>query len=1086
MAYPSVFFMALGTDHLQTFRYLSPVVFVASALTFSTATACFVPPSRRTVLKPSQRVVSTSSAALVCLLHFLDGILYAYRAVSADHDAVQPDAVTYTTLNFLSWIIIYLVQADAKRVYYLPNLTTWILALFLDVIVSLSSFQSVQAGLYEFVQLSIGLTRIACLVFLCITTIARASRPTSRDSEREPLLSVVRDRSESYPANTLEDGKQYDHEGNEGPSPTDQEKHVETVGGWWAYLHEVGFLLPYLLPLKDRKRIFYALILLVLMISGRFSQLFGPRILGNIVQAISNSDRDDSTLSRQILLYIFAVKLPYDVVIEPARKWMSIRLFWGSYLDLLLCLASHVAGLSYAWHENKQTGEIIAAIGQGQVLNQFVDDFFESTLPLVLDIVAAFAYIAYLFDVYVVLILASTYVFYGIVTYKGTMLCAEARRRYREAYRIEFNALHEAIANWMSTFYLNRHDYQHQRLRSVNSQELAEHLYNYDVTSAMRACQSVVICLGYLGILLRTACLTTLRDNAVGNFVALLFYWNFFTNPLFKLAFFYTSLTQVLVDIERLRQLMQTKPTVLDDDDAPALEYMQGKIEYRDVYFSYHGKNPVIKGLDFTIDPGSTVAIVGRSGSGKTTTCDKLLFRAYDVDAGSILVDGQDIRSVTQESLRNTIGIVRQEPAFNNDTVMENVRYARLGATDDEIIAACKDAAIHDQIMQFPMGYNTVVGERGVKLSGGERQRLAIAQLFLRNPKIVVLDEATSNVDNVAESDIQESFARICKGRTTIIVAHRLSTVQHVDQILVLEQGAVAERGTHHELLAKHGKYYQLWHKASAVKKLKHELKQMECGTPEIQNSEPSDYMNNDSDPEDIIQVDGGTSSKQDDEMRTRMRQRICNLKGKLSRNKFRTHDWHFEEETEDGQQEESVPPIRTLYPQALEACPAPTPRRATQSPRISSHPRKVSLNSPSTSVPQLDIRSISAPMWPVRMGMYGQVKANEPSPTVPQVPSSPASGYSHASVAAQYHSTSTQSRIPVSISPLATPVRIRDSVTQELLLKSPKSPGRKAALGSHPILRVAEEGDVHSEGKEEDNESGTTEHVARTSVRQG
>ncbi|KAF1968863.1 hypothetical protein BU23DRAFT_558232 [Bimuria novae-zelandiae CBS 107.79] len=1070
--------MVTGGGHLLMLRYSSCFIVVACAIFFSTATACFVAPSKRTLLTASQRTMAKHFAAIVCSLHFCEGLLQVFRTVSTDDWSAEPDAVTYTTLNFLLWLVIYLIQADAKRLYRLPNLVTWVLALCIDTVVSLLSFRSGRVVPRGFVQPSIGLLRIASLTILCVSNVTSTTRLPPRDPEREPLLRSSRQHCMGYSPDALEDYKHEEHRSNGNPATLEQEKHVEKLGGWWAYLREVKFLLPYIFPLKDRRRRLYALATLVLMVGGRVSQLIGPRLLGSIVQAISNN-HTDGTLSRQILIYVFAVKVPYDVVIEPARHWLSVRLFYGSYLDLMLSLASHVASLSYAFHENKQTGEIVAAIGQGRVINQFVDDFVASTLPLVLDVVVAFAYVTYVFDIYVALILGSTYVFYGLVTYKGTMLCAEARRKNRQTMRVEWNVLTEAISNWMSTFYLNRRESQHIRLKTLGGQELDEAKYAYDVSMSMRTCQTLVTCLGYLGILLRTAHLTTHAENAVGDFVALLFYWGFFTTPLVKLAHFYTSLAQVLVDVERLRQLMQINPTILDDQDAQDLMYREGKIEYRSVSFSYDGKNPVINNLNFIIEPGSTVAFVGQSGSGKTTTCDKLLFRAYDVTEGSVLIDDQDIRGVTQNSLRETVGIVRQEPTFNNDTVLENVRYARLDASDEEVIAACKDAAIHDQIMRFPMGYNTVVGERGNKLSGGERQRLAIAQLFLRDPKIVVLDEATSSVDNVAESMIQESFARICKGRTTVIVAHRLSTVQHANQIFVLHKGRIVERGTHTALLAKHGKYFELWHKTQTVRRLKRNLDQVESKITGTQNhleiysdlSEDSDEDHSDC-LQDIMQVDGASGSKATQEERTGVRRRICNLKQKNRGGKSKETPEESIEVEEEEEGEEELSPIRVVSPRVTETGSLPSfSRRPSRSRRKSSRARKTSIASAPTPLTENTLRNISAPILPIR------VQTQEIWPAYDPVgPVQPPTAVAHESMlraldetsqlARDVRQPSAASRIPVSTSLLATPVRARQSSVPEMLLQSSQSsqsPTRDMALRSHPIMREEEQEEEES-----------------------
>lgn len=288
--------------------------------------------------------------------------------------------------------------------------------------------------------------------------------------------------------------------------------------------------------------------------------------------------------------------------------------------------------------------------------------------------------------------------------------------------------------------------------------------------------------------------------------------------PLSSLAYSWRRISSTLVDAERLLQLIQSKPSVENRAEASTLEVSAGRVEFKDVDFSYDSRKQTIQGLNFVAEPGQTIAFVGETGGGKSTTL-KLLFRFYDVTSGSICIDGQDIRDVTLDSLREVIGIVPQDPALFNQTVMENVRYARLDAKNDEIIEACKAAAVHDKIMSFPDGYKSKVGERGVKLSGGELQRIAIARIFLKNPQIVLLDEATSAVDSSIESQIQAAFKKLSKGRTTFVIAHRLSTIMEADTIIVIDQGKILEKGTHDELLQNHaGKYSELWSKQTAGK----------------------------------------------------------------------------------------------------------------------------------------------------------------------------------------------------------------------------------------------------------------------------
>ena len=269
-----------------------------------------------------------------------------------------------------------------------------------------------------------------------------------------------------------------------------------------------------------------------------------------------------------------------------------------------------------------------------------------------------------------------------------------------------------------------------------------------------------------------------------------------------------------LVDAEQLLELFLTEPTV--KDGLKHLPIITGRVDFERVKFSYDGKKQIINDVSFRVEPGQTIALIGETGGGKSTIL-KLLFRFYDVAAGVIAVDGQDIRTVSLESLREQIGVVPQDPSLFNDTVLNNVRYAKLDATDEEVMEACKAAAIHDKILTFTEGYHSKVGEHGVKLSGGELQRIAIARAILKDAKIILLDEATSSVDSETEGKIQEALKKLSKGRTTFVVAHRLSTIVDADLIIVIKDGAIMEQGPPAELLKSKGKYYRLWTKQMGI-----------------------------------------------------------------------------------------------------------------------------------------------------------------------------------------------------------------------------------------------------------------------------
>ena len=268
------------------------------------------------------------------------------------------------------------------------------------------------------------------------------------------------------------------------------------------------------------------------------------------------------------------------------------------------------------------------------------------------------------------------------------------------------------------------------------------------------------------------------------------------------------------MDAEELLRLFQTKPSVQDGPNE--LSIAGGNVAFEKVSFSYDGKKNNIKDISFHAKQGQKVALIGETGAGKSTIL-KLLFRFYDVTNGSVSIDGQDTRNVTLESLRDCIGVVPQDPSLFNDTVIANVRYAKLDATDEQVMDACKAAAIHDKILTFTDGYQTKVGEHGVKVSGGELQRIAIARAILKNPKIILLDEATSSVDSETEGKIQEGLQKLCQGRTTFVVAHRLSTIMDSDFIIVIKDGTILEEGTPSDLFRRKGKYYRLWTKQMGI-----------------------------------------------------------------------------------------------------------------------------------------------------------------------------------------------------------------------------------------------------------------------------
>jgi ABC-type transport system involved in Fe-S cluster assembly fused permease/ATPase subunit len=368
------------------------------------------------------------------------------------------------------------------------------------------------------------------------------------------------------------------------------------------------------------------------------------------------------------------------------------------------------------------------------------------------------------------------------------------------------------MVSYETVKYFNAEAYEFNRYReAVKKYQTAEYKVLFSL-NVMNITQNMVFVLGLLVTCFIAAYQVTTGQVPGAKFVVLIAYMGQLQSPLNFFGTFYRMIQSAMINSERMLELFKERPTVVDREDAHPLPSCEGDLRFRDVHFSYDNRKPALTGLDFQCPPGTTTAFVGESGGGKSTVF-RLLYRFYNTESGNIQVDGHNVTDLTIDSVRSHIGVVPQDTVLFNETLMYNLKYANPQATDEQVYEACRAASIHDKILTFPDKYETKVGERGLRLSGGEKQRVAIARTILKNPRIIMLDEATAALDTETEQHIQEAFTTLAQGRTMLIIAHRLSTITHADQILVLNKGRVQERGTHEELLEKNGHYAAMWKK---------------------------------------------------------------------------------------------------------------------------------------------------------------------------------------------------------------------------------------------------------------------------------
>ena len=572
-------------------------------------------------------------------------------------------------------------------------------------------------------------------------------------------------------------------------------------------------LLPYLWAYKWRMSL-----ALVFLVSAKMANVGVPLILKKLIDSLTVTATHPQALvvlPLALLVAYGALRLSTTVFTE-LREFVFARVTQRAVRTVALQVFKHLHALSLRFHLNRQTGGMTRDIERGtRGISSLVSYTLFSILPTLVEITLVLGYLVLNYDIWFSVITAGALVTYIAFTVVVTEWRTHFRRTMNDLDSKANTRAIDSLINYETVKYFGNEEYEARRYDEGLQRYEAAAVKSQTSLSLLNTGQSVIIAIAVTLILWRATQGVIDGTMTLGDLVLVNAFMIQLYVPLNFLGVLYREIKQSLADMERLFALLDQHREVADLPDALPLEPHGAEVRFSHVDFRYEKNRQILFDVDFTIPAGSTTAVVGHSGSGKSTL-SRLLFRFYDVDAGSITIDGRDLRKVTQSTLRAAVGIVPQDTVLFNDTIEYNIAYGRPGASREELIAAARAASIHDFIETLPAGYQTMVGERGLKLSGGEKQRVAIARALLKDPAILIFDEATSALDSRAEQAIQAELKAIARTRTTLVIAHRLSTIADAAQILVMDHGRIIERGTHVQLLAADGAYAQMWARQQA------------------------------------------------------------------------------------------------------------------------------------------------------------------------------------------------------------------------------------------------------------------------------
>ncbi|KAK5638747.1 hypothetical protein RI129_013042 [Pyrocoelia pectoralis] len=599
------------------------------------------------------------------------------------------------------------------------------------------------------------------------------------------------------------------------PNRQRSKRSVKDISPWVYVAKKIGKIAPYFWPRRNLWLQTQAVLCVIFLMLGRVVNIYVPIYNKQVVDSLQESHpqfRVDLIIVYVILKSLQGGGSDGMGILNNIRSMFWVRVQQYTTRNIRIALLAHLHDLSLRWHFGRKTGEVLRLMDRGtDSINNLLNYLVFVIFPTIIDIIIAIIYFAVSFDIWFGLLILLTMGIFLVTTVTIT----ELRTKYKRRMNLADNATRaqsvDSLLNFETVKYYGNEGYEvttfHKTINNFQEEE-----WKVNVTlNGLKTVQNVIVNVGLLIGSLLCAYLIAIRHKlTAGDYVLFSSYVLQLCVPLNSFGKYYITIQNCIVDLENMLDLLHEKVEIVDNKDATELKVINGDIEFQNVSFGYDPRGETLKNISFHVPSAKTLALVGPSGSGKSTII-RLLFRFYNVTHGSILIDGQCINDVTIKSLRRAIGVVPQDTVLFNDTIKYNILYGRLNATECEVTEAATQADIHKIILKLPSGYETKVGERGLKLSGGEKQRVAIARTLLKAPKIVILDEATSALDTQSERNIQNALNQVCQNRTTVIVAHRLSTIVHADEILVLKNGEIIERGTHQSLMQQDGVYNAMW-----------------------------------------------------------------------------------------------------------------------------------------------------------------------------------------------------------------------------------------------------------------------------------